>query len=387
MCGVYVMPIVPCAPFASAAMPMPETLSLCCFVNWTWLNQRVCGAWKKLASGYDGAPSYEDLLPQVVWRGTNFGFLSHITAAHPNFMGMKLGQRVPTFDADVPEEVRAMGDEDDDEDVEDEEDDDERGTSEKKKVAATRAMKEASEAFWPRWKAVAEVAAKEARRLRASSEVEQVEWRGSDDEEEEGPPLPWADMRFTKASAASIPQAYDKFAEFGVPAMAESMSLDELARFKYHVDIGGGGGTTWTGTLEKLSMPGLLFHHVTPTKDYIHDRMVPWVHYVPIATDLSDLREKYDWAEAHPDAARTIAENGSGLVRELSAPEGFGRMYQEDVVAPLRRIIEAYTPVSESHPGVAWREVVRASEKGEFVRMRCKGWSPSKGKCYRGGEL
>lgn len=80
-------------------------------------------------------------------------------------------------------------------------------------------------------------------------------------------------------------------------------------------------GTTWSGTLEKMAMPGVLFHHETPTKvkkiifilycitlqrfltsqfptkDYIHDRMKAWVHYVPIQEDLSDLYEKYQWAE------------------------------------------------------------------------------------------
>ena len=46
------------------------------------------------------------------------------------------------------------------------------------------------------------------------------------------------------------------------------MNLEELAHYKYQIDIGGGGGTTWTGTIQKMAMPGLLFHHITPTKDY-----------------------------------------------------------------------------------------------------------------------
>ena len=55
-------------------------------------------------------------------------------------------------------------------------------------------------------------------------------------------------------------------------------------------------------------MPGLLFHHTTVTKDYIHDQMKPYVHYVPVKADLSDLKEKYDWAEANPTAAKLIAD-------------------------------------------------------------------------------
>ena len=55
------------------------------------------------------------------------------------------------------------------------------------------------------------------------------------------------------------------------------MSLPGLAQYKYHINPGGGGGSTWSGTIVKLAMPGLLFHHyLTPTKDYFHDWLVPW---------------------------------------------------------------------------------------------------------------
>jgi hypothetical protein len=50
-------------------------------------------------------------------------------------------------------------------------------------------------------------------------------------------------------------------------------------------------------------MPGLLFHHITPTKDYIFDQIQPWVHYVPVREDLEDLMEKLEWAETHQDEA------------------------------------------------------------------------------------
>lgn len=35
-------------------------------------------------------------------------------------------------------------------------------------------------------------------------------------------------------------------------ARGDRMSRPELAKYKYHIDLGGGGGTTWTGTIEKL---------------------------------------------------------------------------------------------------------------------------------------
>ncbi|MFN4100261.1 MAG: glycosyl transferase family 90 [Pararhodobacter sp.] len=37
----------------------------------------------------------------------------------------------------------------------------------------------------------------------------------------------------------------------------------------------------------------------------------PWVHYVPVAWDLSDLRDKVDWCEANPARCRAIIERAN----------------------------------------------------------------------------
>ena len=140
-------------------------------------------------------------------------------------------------------------------------------------------------------------------------------------------------------------------------------------------------GTTWTGTIQKLAMGGLLFHHLTPTKDYIHDRMKPWVHYVPVAPDLRDLKEKFQWAEAHQEAAKMIADQGSALMRHIGTVEGYEEMFQEDFVEPLRRVIGAYQPVSETHPGKPWKEVLKTLDPRIKTRYgRCSGKHHSRGR-------
>ncbi len=82
------------------------------------------------------------------------------------------------------------------------------------------------------------------------------------------------------------------------------------------------------------AMPGLLFHHVSSTKDYFHDRLIPWKHYVPVSEDLSDLKSKYDWAESHPHKAKRIADAGTQFMREMGTPEEFGQMFEGDFVEP-----------------------------------------------------
>jgi hypothetical protein len=38
--------------------------------------------------------------------------------------------------------------------------------------------------------------------------------------------------------------------------------------------------------------------------------LLPWVHYVPVAEDLSDLQERLEWVRDHSEEMRVIAENG-----------------------------------------------------------------------------
>ena len=75
-------------------------------------------------------------------------------------------------------------------------------------------------------------------------------------------------------------------------ATVDDMTHCEMASYRYHIDLGGNGGTTWTGTIDKLAMPGLLFHHSTPMMDSYFGSLKAGEHYVAIKEDLIDLIEK-----------------------------------------------------------------------------------------------
>ena len=282
----------------------------------------------------------QDLIPQVVWRGTDFGYMgNHINA----------NLRRPTPKEDIDDKIK--------------------GTPldfmnpQEKKEAATAELLKIYDDLIPRWKGVV---------LTAEAEVEAQAQDQEDQQDDNNDVLPWANIKFTTTAPVAKDDAKAEFAKLDeyINSKGERMSLEELAQYKYHIDMGGGGGTTWTGTMTKMAMPGLLFHHVTPTKDYIHEYMKPWIHYVPIKADLSDLREKYEWAESHPEAAEMIASQGSDLMRYLGTPQGFGEMYQEVFVDQIRQVIEAYQPVSKSLPGSSLQEVLESHE-GLVVKSVC----------------
>ena len=119
-------------------------------------------------------------------------------------------------------------------------------------------------------------------------------------------------------------------------------------------------------------MPGLLMHHLTPTKDYLHDHMEPWTHYVPVRSDLSDLRERFEWAEMHPNQARRISYRASQLIFHISSEEGYAELFQKALVEPLSQIINAYQPVSHTHPGRTWQQVLQSVDNKFMPVTECR---------------
>ena len=126
-----------------------------------------------------------------------------------------------------------------------------------------------------------------------------------------------------------------------LPWQKHTMTINELSQYKYQVDFGGAGGTTWTGTLTKLSMPGLLLHHETPTMDWFFDELKPWYHYVPVRTDLSDLKDRFEWAEANPEQAQQIAQRGSNFSTYFFSNEKMRYEY-EQLCEKLGKVVDSY---------------------------------------------
>ncbi|KAL9188265.1 hypothetical protein ACHAXT_006643 [Thalassiosira profunda] len=286
---------------------------------------------------------WDELIPQVIWRGTDFVFL------HTMFQEM----RAPEYKVDIaPKEATKP----------------QNGSPEDEKRWAINTLWEMGNKLLPRWRGVL---------LTSEAEIDAQQHEKTTGE----PALPWANIKFAnlntggvKVAAADHPE-YQTLQKLGIACIGERVEMTEQARYRYHLDIGGGGGTTWTGTIEKLALPGVLFHHVTPTKDYFHQLLEPWVHYIPVKTDLSDLREKYEWAEEHPDEARKIAEAGTEFARWMGSPAGFGKMHDDFLVAPLRNVIEGYRPMPEQYAGRSVMDVLNevGAKEGYSIVGRCSG--------------
>jgi hypothetical protein len=71
-------------------------------------------------------------------------------------------------------------------------------------------------------------------------------------------------------------------------------------------------------------------------RQWYYDRLVPWVHYVPVRADLSDLLDAARWVEANPEDAERIAVAGQKLAQ--------GMDFDAERRLAIERIAAAATP-------------------------------------------
>ena len=88
-------------------------------------------------------------------------------------------------------------------------------------------------------------------------------------------------------------------------------------RFALDID---GFTNTWSNLMSRwhLGCCVLKVESAQGFRQWYYDRISPWQHYVPVASDMSDLFEKIDWARAHPDEAEEIALRGQAFARTMT---------------------------------------------------------------------
>ena len=91
-------------------------------------------------------------------------------------------------------------------------------------------------------------------------------------------------------------------------------SEEEQAEFKYIVNVQNNGFADRLWRL--LALKVVVLQEMHAFREFFYDMLIPWVHYVPFKTDLSDLCEKIQWLRDNDEKARIIAENAQAFVRD-----------------------------------------------------------------------
>lgn len=88
---------------------------------------------------------------------------------------------------------------------------------------------------------------------------------------------------------------------------------------KFALDIDG-YSNTWDNLFHRMLM-GCCVLKIDSDQGYrqwYYERLKPWEHYVPVAADMSDLFEKYEWVRSHDEKAQGIAEQGRALAMSMT---------------------------------------------------------------------
>lgn len=80
----------------------------------------------------------------------------------------------------------------------------------------------------------------------------------------------------------------------------------QIDRWKYLIDFEGAGYSGRTKIL--LNSPRIIFIVDRPYKEFWHEKLEPWNHYVPVKRDLSDLEENYNKIESDSQLQQYIQE-------------------------------------------------------------------------------
>ena len=282
----------------------PNWFYIQCLFDYKVKNIKTC-RWQETDEIRQTLP-YEELVPQVVWRGSDFPFLPQ----NDQFRNL----HAPRITSEETSDS-----------------------------AMTQIMLQWNE-LTPRWRAVA---------LCAQARLQKMETSEPH----------WIHAKFSGHGIGGI---HKNLEDLGVTVTAEDrMSPEDMARYKYQLALGGGGGTSWRGTLTKLGMPGLLFQQESPTIDWLYEEMKPFKHYIPIDWSLNKLRRRYEWAERNPGKAQKIASEASKLHDYLMSAEYMEKLYQELFVNYLGRVVQNYEVSTDS-----WRDVKAQYKEHGFTLQK-----------------
>jgi hypothetical protein len=115
---------------------------------------------------------------------------------------------------------------------------------------------------------------------------------------------------------------------FGSPSPV--LPADAFVAYKYLISTDGvGAGWRRLPTILACGSVVLMQHR---WRQFFYPGLKPWVHYVPVNDDMSDLVERHSWMTAHPAEAARIAANGLSFAAHILTPAALDEYVQDIVV-------------------------------------------------------
>ncbi|KAI9335730.1 glycosyl transferase family 90-domain-containing protein [Obelidium mucronatum] len=101
--------------------------------------------------------------------------------------------------------------------------------------------------------------------------------------------------------------------EFG---LRTPISFEQTMQFKYLLVV---DGNSWPSRLQSYLHTNSVILYNGIFTDFFNKQLIPWVHYVPVKLDFSDLNERLEWLVANDDKAKQIAVNAKTLMKTVGS--------------------------------------------------------------------
>ena len=122
--------------------------------------------------------------------------------------------------------------------------------------------------------------------------------------------------------------------------LGEPLPFADFLSYRYLIDIDG-ETCAWKSLFLKLISGSVVLKVQSNNVQWYYDRIIPWVHYVPIKSDLSNLEEIVDWVNNHDDACREIAANALALMESVTYESVL-----KETLTMLQRLLSCCTDAS-----------------------------------------
>jgi hypothetical protein len=98
--------------------------------------------------------------------------------------------------------------------------------------------------------------------------------------------------------------------------IAKKMNIEEMLKYKFLLSLEGNDVAT---NLKWILLSNSVVIMAKPTRCswFMEDMLIPFVHYVPLNDDNSNIEEMYNWCMANLDKCKAIAQNATKYMKKF----------------------------------------------------------------------
>ena len=123
------------------------------------------------------------------------------------------------------------------------------------------------------------------------------------------------DAKISKVAEYNDPHRYDKMSELGL--LGDYLPLLEMLKYRYQIDVDG-ECCAWISFFLKLYSGNVVIKAHSDWLQWYYDQLLPWIHYIPVNKNFSDMPELLSWIESHDEPCRRIAEQARAQMQSIT---------------------------------------------------------------------